>query len=261
MLRNTFEDLCQGAANYRIWLALGLQDIKLKYRRSTLGPLWITLSMAITIGVMGPLYGGLFNHSLSSFLPHLGLGFIFWAFMAGSLNEYAQAFTSGANILKQAYLPVSTLIFRVFYRQCLILLHNLIIYPFLIIFCHIPINTNTLMFIPGFILVSIIVFHLGLFLAIFCTRYRDMFPIIQSILSLLFFVTPIIWLETQLSGKRALIASYNPFASFLDIIRSPLMGNMPNAHSWNISIIAAIIVCVISWTTLSFTRKKITYWL
>lgn len=261
MLKNTFTDISQGIANYRIWIALGLQDIKLKYRRSTLGPFWITLSMAITIGVLGPLYGGLFTHSLSDFLPHLGLGFIFWAFMAGSLNEYAQAFTSGAHILKQAYLPLSTLIFRVFYRQCLILLHNLIIYPFLVIFCHISINTNTLLVLPGFILVSIIVFHLGLFLAIFCTRYRDMFPIIQSVLSLLFFVTPIIWLETQLTGERARIASYNPFAAFLDLLRSPLIGESPNIHSWNISIFTAVLVCIVSWITLNFTRKKITYWL
>src|SRR3990167_7170629 len=55
------EDITDGCKKWRIWLMLAYQDIKLRYRRSVLGPFWITMSMAITVYSMGYLYGHLFH--------------------------------------------------------------------------------------------------------------------------------------------------------------------------------------------------------
>ena len=183
-------DIRQGIAGFRLWQSLARQDIRLKYRRSTLGPFWITLSMAVTVSAMGPLYGALFSTDLAEFVPHLALGLIFWAFIAGSISEYAETFTANEHILKQSYLPLSALVMRVFYRQLLILLHNLLIYPFVMLFLGLGINSNIFWLLPAFVLVSVNILWLGLIIAIFCTRFRDMMPVIQSIVTLLFFVTP-----------------------------------------------------------------------
>lgn len=256
-----FNDIKQGIANFRLWRALSTQDIKLKYRRSTLGPFWITLSMAVTLAAMGPLYGLLFHVDLKSFIPNLGLGLIFWGFIAASMTEYSEAFTSSEHLLKQSYLPLSTLILRVFYRQVLILLHNLIIYPILIILLGITINWNFFWIIPGFCLVSLNVLWLGLLIAIFCTRYRDMMPIIQSLITLLFFVTPIIWNISQLPPERVHIASINPFTALISLVRKPLLGQMPDTHDWIIASIMLVIGLIITIPAFVATRRKITYWL
>lgn len=255
------QDVFQSIIGFRLWKALATQDIKLKYRRSTLGPFWITISMAITIGAMGPLYGLLFNNDLSAFVPHLGLGLIFWAFIAASMIEYSEAFTASEHILKQSYLPLTTLIFRVFYRQCLTLLHNLIIYPVLVVLLGISINFNIFWVIPGFLLVSLNVLWMGLLIAIFCTRYRDMMPIIQSLITLLFFVTPIIWNKDQLPPARAHIADFNPFTSFIALVRQPLLGQAPSVQAWFICIAVLLIGLVFTLYIFTMTRRKVTYWL
>ena len=183
MRNDAMVDIRRGIAAFRLWQALAKQDIRLKYRRSTLGPFWITLSMAVTVSAMGPLYGTLFAIDLSNFVPHLALGLIFWAFIAGSLTEYAETFTANEHILKQSYLPLSALVLRVFYRQLLILLHNLLIYPLVMLFLGIPVNGNVFWLLPAFLLVAVNILWLGLIIAIFCTRFRDMLPVIQSVVN------------------------------------------------------------------------------
>ena len=46
-------DLVEGIKSWRIWASLGWQDIRLRYRRSYLGPLWITISMSVMVYSMG----------------------------------------------------------------------------------------------------------------------------------------------------------------------------------------------------------------
>ena len=261
MRNDAMEDIRRGIAAFRLWQALAKQDIRLKYRRSTLGPFWITLSMAVTVSAMGPLYGTLFAIDLSNFVPHLALGLIFWAFIAGSLTEYAETFTANEHILKQSYLPLSALVLRVFYRQLLILLHNLLIYPLVMLFLGIPVNGNVFWLLPAFLLVAINILWLGLIIAIFCTRFRDMLPVIQSVVTLLFFVTPIIWQLQQLPPTRLHIAQINPFTSLITLLRDPVLGHRPDTLYWQVAAIFAVVGSLFAVWVFNLTRRKITYWL
>jgi len=261
MRNDAIEDIRRGIAAFRLWQALAKQDIRLKSRRSTLGPFWITLSMAVTVSAMGPLYGTLFAIDSSNFVPHLALGLIFWAFIAGSLTEYAETFTANEHILKQSYLPLSALVLRVFYRQLLILLHNLLIYPLVMLFLGIPVNGNVFWLLPAFLLVAVNILWLGLIIAIFCTRFRDMLPVIQSVVTLLFFVTPIIWQLQQLPPMRLHIAQLNPFTSLITLLRDPVLGHRPDTLYWQGGGGAGLVGSRCGGWLSTPPRRKITYWL
>ena len=68
--QRAFGDLRQGWRQRPLWGYLGWQDIKQRYRRSVLGPLWISISMGVVATAMGILYGTLFNEPLETFLRH-----------------------------------------------------------------------------------------------------------------------------------------------------------------------------------------------
>ena len=55
--RSAFGDLGRGWDQRELWLHLGWQDIRQRYRRSVLGPIWITISMAVTAVALGILGG------------------------------------------------------------------------------------------------------------------------------------------------------------------------------------------------------------
>ena len=63
------DDIANGIRERELWGHLGWQDIKQRYRRSVIGPLWITVSMAITAVGLGPLYAVLFDQNVPTFLP------------------------------------------------------------------------------------------------------------------------------------------------------------------------------------------------
>src|SRR5476651_1663163 len=75
-------DVFQGFKQWDVWLTLGWQDIRLRYRRSTLGPFWITLSMGITIFGMAFLYSYLFKMDTRAYFPYLAAGMIIWGFFS-----------------------------------------------------------------------------------------------------------------------------------------------------------------------------------
>ena len=66
---------------------LGWNDIRQRYRRSVLGPFWITISMAVFITLLGEIYSHIFKIELKTYLPYLSLGYIIWGFVATTTSE------------------------------------------------------------------------------------------------------------------------------------------------------------------------------
>ena len=85
--RRAVADLRQGLGQRELWLSLGWQDIKQRYRRSTLGPLWITIATGVMATALGLLYSILFQIPLAEFLPHVTVGLILWGFISGCIKE------------------------------------------------------------------------------------------------------------------------------------------------------------------------------
>src|SRR6478609_5901458 len=75
--RDSFSlDLYHGVVAWPMWSTVGWNDIRQRYRRSVLGPLWITLSMAVLIGSLGIIYSQVFRMDVKTYLPFLCLGFV-----------------------------------------------------------------------------------------------------------------------------------------------------------------------------------------
>jgi hypothetical protein len=64
-----------------------------------------------------------------------------------------------------------------------------------------------------------------------CARFRDIPPIVGSVLQIGFFVTPIIWLPSQLGADDHWLL-LNPFFDLLEVVRKPLLGATAGVHVW-----------------------------
>ena len=248
-------------ALFSLWRTLAWNDVLNRYRRSVLGPFWITISMATTLLAMGPLYGSLFHLSLQDFLPHLCLGLIFWSFCTGVINESSTAFNDAAHFIRQIPLPFTLYIFRVTWRQLIILLHNLTVVPFMMLIY--PPHWSWAMFllIPALLITLVFLSSTGLIAAILCTRYRDIAPIITSLMTLLFFVTPIIWQLSLLTETQRYFARLNPFTHFIELLRNTALGHCPSLLEWGLTTLFALLTAVMAMALVSHTRKRIAYWI
>src|SRR5580704_7618791 len=120
-------DVYRGFRAAPLWLLLGWSDIRLRYRRSVLGPFWITISMAVLIIVLGFVYSKIFHTDIRTYLPYLALGFIVWGFITSSTNESCGAFGDSERIIKQVGIPLSVFVFRVIWRNFIVFLHTIIL--------------------------------------------------------------------------------------------------------------------------------------
>src|SRR5712691_1836695 len=107
-LSTTIErELVAGIQSWSLWTMLGWDDIRLRYRRSVIGPFWITLSMGSFILLLGVIYSRIFNMEIRTYLPFLTAGFLVWGFISAGANEGCGAFQEGGQIMKQIRLPYS----------------------------------------------------------------------------------------------------------------------------------------------------------
>ncbi len=255
------QDIGKGLKSFRIWLQLAWQDIRLRYRRSALGPFWITLSMGITIGLTGLLYGTLFRMHLHNYFPFFAAGMLTWGFIAISLTEGSNIYFEGENFLKQMKLPFSAFILRTVSRNFIIFLHNIVIFIPIILIFHINVNFYTLISLYGVSLLLLNIIFISTLLAIFGTRFRDIGQVVTSLIQVAFFLTPIIWSPAILPEKYQFAIYLNPFAQFLEMVRNPLIGMPPSTYAIVSTFILTIINATLAFIVFARFRARIAYWL
>ncbi|MEX3954860.1 ABC transporter permease [Trinickia sp. EG282A] len=254
------KDIIEGVSNYPIWSTFAWQDIRQRYRRSVLGPFWITITMLVTIAGMGPLYGALFKIDLNEFLPHLALGIIAWGLVSSLILDGCACFTSAEAIVRSIRLPLTLHVMRGLWRNVVMFGHNILAYVPIMLFLRIAPHWSWLLAIPGLLLVALAAFPMTIILGIFCTRFRDMQPIVGSIVQLAFFLTPIIWQPGAL-GRRAYLLNLNPLYPFVEILRGPIHGGVPPASIYLTAIGITVALYLIAAPLFVRFRARIPFWI
>lgn len=223
------KDLISTLKKAPIWLYISYQELVGRYRRTTLGPWWITLGTGIGVGAMGIIWGVFFNIDLKEFFPYIAVGFVFWMFLSSSVIEAPITYVNLANMMRSVRMPVLLFLFTGIMKNVYNLLHNLVIVLLVFLMVQVPLKWEMLLFIPGFVLLMISTFLVTLILAFLGARFRDVSHIISSFMTFMFLLTPVMWRPDILQGKRAALVFINPFAYYLAIIRDPLLGRVPDA--------------------------------
>jgi homopolymeric O-antigen transport system permease protein len=254
------QEILAGFRAWPVWVLMGWDDIRQRYRRSVIGPFWITLSMGFFILVLGVIYSRLFHVKLEDFLPYLTVGFVVWGFMSAAANDSCIAFIDASRIIKQIKLPYSVYVLRVVWRNFVIFLHTIVIFvPMAIIFKIEP-NLTMLYEIPGLLLVGVNLIWLTTVIAILSTRYRDIQPIVGTVIQLGMFATPIMWNVNAL-GDSKIVAEVNPVYHLIEITRAPLLGTAPELVSWLVASGLAVLGSLLAIALMVRASRRIVFWL
>lgn len=255
-------DIAAATRRYSLAGMLGWQDVRQRYRRSAVGPFWLTISMGVMIGTIGVVFGQIFNAPMTEFLPFLAVGMILWGFISSIVTEGCTGFIAAEGIIKQLPIPLFVHILRMIWRNILILAHNIVIFPIVLLAVGKSLSLTALISIPGFFLVVVNLTWIALILGVFCTRYRDLAQIVGSLLQVIFYLTPIMWMPSLLPQRTGLyLLDLNPVYHLLEIVRSPLLGQLPTLMNWEVSLGLATIGWVITLAVYGRYKRRIPYWL
>src|SRR3954470_19953097 len=117
--REALRDLANGLARWELWSRLGWQDIRRRYRRSIVGPFWLTLSMGLVIGGLAYLYAGLFGQKLDNYLPYVALGMIVFALISSLMTDGSTVFITAGPTILQMKAPLSIYLYQMLWRNIL----------------------------------------------------------------------------------------------------------------------------------------------
>lgn len=259
-LRRSLDDLRHGLLAVDLWGYLGWHDIRQRYRRSLLGPFWLTLSTAIFVGAIGFLYSKFFGQTLVRFLPFVAIGFIVWVMIQTSLNEACLVFVEAESVIKQIRMPFSAHVSRMLCRNAVIFLHNFAIVPAVMLVAGVTPGWALLVLPVSLALLAWNCFWAALLLATVCTRFRDVPPIISSLLQLVFFVSPVIWLP-EILGNRGWVAAFNPVHHFMEMFRAPVLDGRVPLVSFGVALAIALAGSALALAVFARFRHRLAYWL
>ncbi|MCS6997519.1 MAG: ABC transporter permease [Casimicrobiaceae bacterium] len=243
------------------WLFLAWDDVLRQYRRTLLGPVWVTLTTLVLIVSLSVLWSTIFRIDLADYLPYFAIGQILFFYYSGVINESCTAYLHAESYIKQLALPRSFFIFRTVTRNLLLFAHNL---PVLI--------GSVLVFRsvdwPG-VLVSLLalgavtagLWGVGLFLASLSARFRDVPFVVANIMQAIFFLSPILWKVDALPSDVRDLLLLNPVAVWIMTVRDPLLGVSLPGSVWVALGAWTVVFLALGLVTLAFTRRRVPYWL
>lgn len=247
---------------WRIGTHLGYQDVKQINRRSKLGQWWITLGTALLIGTMGAVFGLIFKIELHTYLPYLACGLVFWGLFSGQVMESSTALINSDALMKQ--LPLSPWVFLVktTTKTMAIFAHNSVIIPFILVFTGNPIPATAFLLLLAMPIIVLFLTALGMIVAIFSLRYRDFPPMVSSLLNVVFYLTPVMWLADSIQeGLAHVLLGLNPVYHFVQIFRLPILGGFPTFENWTVSLSTAFVTAILAMVLVRKFKSKLVYWL
>ncbi|WP_445492840.1 ABC transporter permease [Rhodopseudomonas sp. RCAM05734] len=252
-------DFRSGLLLWRLWVRLGWNDILQRYQRSVLGPFWLTISTAIMVIALGILYAELFKAPIHDFLPYLCVGLLVWNMLASFLTEGGMLFTGSESYIKQIRLPYSVYVYRSSWSKLVIFAHNFVIYFGVLIYFQIWPGVTALLAIPALMIVILNGALANLCIGIISARFRDVPQVINSFVQIVLFITPIFW-KPELLKNHPYIADFNPFYHLVEIVRAPLLGNLPSSGTCLAVVIITIVNLTVTGAFFTRFRSRISYW-
>ena len=237
------KELSESLALWRVWFFATIYRIVLSQRRTYLGTAWFFVGITMVVSVKALLFSGILSAPVERIVPNLAIGMAFWRLLAGMVNDSCRSIARNKAHFEQSYFPLFTPVLSTLVHQGFLLAHT-IIPMFVISVLYISPLAISFVLVPAALgVIALGAVPVGFLLAVFCTRYRDLGNLVNSIMGVMFFLTPIIWIPEMAKGPYAWFLYLNPFFHFIELARDPLVGQPIEALNW----IVAIGITAVAW--------------
>ena len=254
-------DIGAALVAWRFWCYMGWSDVAKQYRRTFLGPVWITLNTALFIVAFGFIGAQLFKYPADWYLPYFCAGHVLFGYFSALINEGSLTFISSDAFLKQTPYPKMAFVLRTVFRCSILMLHSAVI-VLLVLWWSGRLGAVQWDALAGAAALTLLAAVLAVaIVGGLATRYRDVTVALGSLMQVSFFVTPVLWVPDQLTERAQWVVRLNPLALFLDLLRDPLMGVRPGWTAWLAALAVVAVLAVVFFAQYVVIRRRIVYWL
>ena len=221
----------------------------IKYRRTALGPLWLIVSPALFIGLLGLLFSEIGAIPPDVFIPHLTIGLIMWSLISGCILASSTVLQRNRAQILQGNQSIVVIGATETILVFLTFLHQMLLVAFVLWYFQKPLGWVALESLLGLALVSTIGFCCMIIFGILGARYRDLQEVFNAVMRVAFLATPIIWMPGE-SGRGAIMEKFlllNPFYHMIETVRAPLSGQSTPSLSLVITTAIAALAILLAY--------------
>ena len=212
------------------WLSLVKVDLRSRYRGSAFGIGWSLLHPIAMTAILCAVFGSLLGAKAVDFAPYLMAGLTLWQFITTSALQGCECFLAGEGYIRQHPAPMAIYPLRTVLGATFHFTLGFLLVIALTLICHGagflgPLALLSL--IPTFALLLTFGWALAILFGLANVRFRDLKHISEVGFQGMFYLTPIMYYESLLEGRRyvTLIFHLNPLMPFLHLLRAPVCDN------------------------------------
>jgi ABC-type polysaccharide/polyol phosphate export permease len=253
-------DIVDAVRRAPVWLHAGWIDVVWRFRRTRLGQFWHTLGLAAFVLVMGVIWSTILHQDPYHYFRYVTSSMIVWGLIASFITEGSGVLVSGQATALSMRFPYVAFAFAHVWRALLLLAHHFVFYIFVMLITWLSPGWTVLLAIPALVLIAANGIWLSLLFGMLCLRWRDLMPATFSAMQVAVFVTPVFWPKELLGPNLAFAADYNPLFHLVQIMRDPLLGNVPPLESWLWALSTLVTGSVVTFWVYGRNRDRLPYW-
>ena len=246
------------------WMALVRNDLRNRYRRSVLGLGWSLLQPVAMTVVLCTVFAGVFGISLSEYAPYLLSGLTFWNFVSAAAIVGCQSFFQGESYIRQHRAPLAMYPLRTTLGAGYHFLVGMgVVLVAVSIFSGFDNPLALLSLMPSLVLLFVFAWSLAVCTGTLNVLFHDTQHLLEIILQILFYMTPIIY-KPEILIKRGLgwAVQFNPFAVLLELVRQPLLeGALPSVETTWASLLIVAATVAIAALLLRWCERRLVFFM
>lgn len=259
----------------RAWVALKLRDLwqyrellyfltwrdlKVRYKQTALGAAWAVMQPLFTM-LLFTVFFGKFAKLPSDNLPYplfAYAGLLPWTFFANALASASNSLVGSSNLITKVYFPRLLMPGAAVLAGLADFACSFVLLTLLMIWYQVPVGVNLLLLPVLIMLTAALALGVGLWLAAWQVKYRDVRYLIPFLIQFWMFATPIIYPASMVPERYRLLFALNPLTGIIEGYRVALLGELNGAHfDWAaLGISALITLAVLVYAAYDFRRLE-----
>jgi len=234
------------------------KEITLRYKRTYLGFLWSLLNPLLTSLVLFVAFSVFMRFEVENFILFLLAALFPWTWFSASVAMSSNTFIGNVSLIKKVIFPKHFLLLATIIAQLVNFIFSL---PVLIVLTYYYGSTpslNWLIGIPVLVIVQfIIIYGLSLIISIANAFFRDLEYLVNVLISLLFWMTPIVYPLEAVPEEIRLFLVMNPVTYLMQAWRDLFLNNILNWQYIFVSMITAVVVLLTGILVFKKLDKKL----
>lgn len=237
-----------------IWY-LVQRDLRVRYRRSTLGLLWTMLQPLLMMLILHVVFSHAFRVELYRYPVYALAGILFWNFFSQSIVASMNSLRGNAAILQK--LPVPKAVFPIATVISGVVNLGLAMVPLfaILLFTGHPLSWSLLFLPVSIVLAGLFTLGAGLLLSPLAVFFSDVVELVTVLLTLCMYLTPIFYPMSIVPEQFRWLVRFNPIRSILEVFRDPIyFGKIPPPQHLAVCVVVALTALAIG--ALAFRRSS-----